>query len=404
MTASLACAPPGPANICGTANPSPTGNCYHYSNPDYGILRDVVEHITGQDFETYVHNALFVPLGVNSSQYSATDIRNANCHPDLVSPRRPLYYGASQTSGPGVDDQGYNSNQQQIAPALSIDRTVAVCGAGGMQMTVAQAAEFWIGLMERNLISQADLKSLLNAWVFNWTQSWTANWQGQSFNKNGGDVIYNDQGAAAFVVAVPAIHTQMGVFANVQGNTSAGADFGGLEVTSTVIGLNWMGFHPVDTVSVVNQNSATFGPMCFTVKGGGVAQNSNIIQWTCGPKPLPANELFTKVDSVSQNGIFMLQAPQTLWTSTPMCVTSEYDNQSPGDPMILFGCVGLPNQLFKLGKPSSNGFSSIVVQVSGQCLTVDKNSAYSGANIVQEPCSTPVSPSQQFQIQSATVQ
>jgi CubicO group peptidase (beta-lactamase class C family) len=400
QTSSLACAPPGPAHICGPSNA--TGNCYHYSDPDYGILRDVIEHITGEAFESYVHNALFVPLGVNNSAYSATDIRNANCHPDLVTPTRPLYFGRTQTSGPGVDDQEYNGNQM-IPPALSTARNVAVCGSGGMEMTVAQGALFWQGLMGGKLLNQNDLNSLLSLWMFNWTQSWTTNWSGLSYNKNGGYTIYNDQGAASFVVAVPDIDTQLGVFANLQGLLSAGVDFGGSESNATQRGLDWMGFHPVDTVSVVNQNSAHFGPMCFNVSGGGAAQGTAIIQWTCGPKPLPANELFTKVQSVSENGLFMLQVPQTIWTGTPMCITSNYDNQTPGDKMILYACNGGSNQWFKLGQPTSSGFSSIINQVSGQCLTVDDGSIYSGANIVQEPCVAGVE-SQQFSLESATAQ
>jgi hypothetical protein len=164
-----------------------------------------------------------------------------------------------------------------------------------------------------------------------------------------------------------------------------------------------MGFHPVDTVSVVNENSATFGPMCFNVKEGGAAQGTNIIQWTCGPKPLPANELFTKVDSVSQNGIFMLQVPQTIWTNTPMCLTTNYNDKNPGDQLILYACNGLSNQMFKLGTPNSKGFSNIVVQVSKQCLTVDNNSIYSDANIVQEPCVAGES-SQEWAVESATAQ
>jgi CubicO group peptidase (beta-lactamase class C family) len=400
MTASLPCAPPGPAHICGPSNS--TDNCYHYSDPDYGIVRDVVEHITGQTIEEFAHNALFVPLGVNNSSWAATDIRNANCHPDLVTPTRPLYYGRTQTSGPGVDDQEYNGNQK-ISPALSTERNVAVCGSGGMEITAAQGALFWQGLMGGQLIDQNDLNSLLNLWMFNWTQSWTTNWSGPSYNKNGGYTIYNNQGAASFVVAVPAIDTELGVLANLQGLSSAGVDFGGSESNATQRGLDWMGFHPVDTVSVVNQNSAHFGPMCFNVSGGGAAQGSDIIQWTCGPKPLPANELFTKVDSVTENGLFMLQVPQTIWTGTPMCITSNDDLPYVGTKMILYACNGGANQFFKLGQPTSNGFSTLVIQSTQQCLAVDDNSIYSGANIVQEPCD-PATLSEGFSLQSATAE
>jgi hypothetical protein len=358
----------------------------------------VLEHITGQPYETYVHDALFVPLGVNDPSYAATDIRNANCHPDLVTETKPLYYFATQSSGPGFYDQQFNtSNNAPITAAQSTERSVAVCGQGGMQMTADQAAKFWEGVMHDKAINAADLKKLLNDWVINTSGAGTGT--GQGYAKNGGYSMFN-QGPNDDVVAVPSIDTQVSLFTNTDGNLASGFT---INPQGTIVdGIDWMGFHPIDTVSVVNQNSKTFGPMCFNVSGGGAAQNTPIIQWTCGPNPLPANELFTKVDSVSGNGMFMLQVPETVLTATPMCITSEYDNTSAGDQMVLYACNGLSNQMLKLGKPDSKGFTSIIVQLSGQCLTVEGNSVYSGANIVQEKCDG--SESQEFSIESATAQ
>ena len=391
-TPPINCQPPGP-NI-----PSA------YSDGDFGVLRDVVEHITGESFESYVHSALFVPLGIDGPSYSATDIRNSNCHPDLVTEERPLYYFATQTSGPGLDDQEYNGGTK-IPASLSTERSVAVCGSGGLQMTADQAGKFWNGLMHGKLIKSCnidtvcDLTSLLNDWVIN--QSGAVTWSGQGYAKNGGYTVYNNQGPNADVVAVPATDTQVALFTNTEGNLVSGFTVNPQE--TIVDGLDWMGFHPVDTVSIVNQNSAAFGPMCFNVKGGGAAQNTPIIQWTCGPKPLPANELFTRVGSVSEPGLFMLQVPQTLWSGTPMCITSEYDATYPSDPMILYACNGGNNQWFKLGQQTASGFSTLVIQSTQQCLAVDDNSIYSGANIVQEPCD-PAAYSQGFSLQSVTAE
>jgi hypothetical protein len=271
-----------------------------------------------------------------------------------------------------------------------------------MQMTAAQAAKFWNGLMHGKLIKSADLNKLLNDWVIN--SSATLTWSGQGYDKDGNYSVYNNQGLVSNVVVERNIDTQVTLFTNMEGNTPAGV---GIDPGGAIVnGLDWMGFHPVDTVSVVNQNSAAFGPMCFNVSGTSAPPNPPpIIQWTCGPKPLPANELFTKVDSVSADGTFMLQVPQTLWTAAPMCVTSEYNDPNPNDhaQMILYGCNGLSNQLFKLGKPNSAGFSNIIVQVSKDCLTVDNNSIYSGANIVLEPCVAGES-SQEWSVESNTAQ
>jgi len=384
-TPPINCQPPGPK--------IPSA----YSDGDFGVLRAVIEHMTGESFESYVHSALFVPLGVNDSAYSATDIRNSNCHPDLVSQDLPLYYNATQTTGTGLEDQEYDGNAI-IPPTLATERSVAVCGSGGLQMTADQAGKFWNGLMHYKLIDQSDLDSLLNNWVIN--QSGAVTWSGQGYAKNGGYTVAFNEGATSDVLVVPSIDTQVTIFANTEGTLASGFVVNPQQTIDT--GLDWMGWHPVNTVSVVNKNSAAFGPMCFNVKGGGDAGNTPIIQWTCGPEPLPANELFTKVDSVSEEGLFMLQVPQTLWTTTPMCITSTYNNQTPGDQMILYACNGLSNQQFKLG-PVSGGFANIINQVSGQCLTVDDNSIYSGANIVQEPCVAGEA-SQQFSLLSATAQ
>jgi CubicO group peptidase (beta-lactamase class C family) len=40
---------------------------FEYSNSNYAILAAVVAHVTGMKFQTYIHDSIFVPLGMNHS-------------------------------------------------------------------------------------------------------------------------------------------------------------------------------------------------------------------------------------------------------------------------------------------------------------------------------------------------
>jgi CubicO group peptidase (beta-lactamase class C family) len=385
-------APPGPSTI---------PNCYNET--DFRVLRAVIEHLTGLTFENYLHTAIFVPLGINNPAFSETDIRNANCHPDLQTPTRPLYYNVTQTSGPGFDTQEYNGHAK-ISPGQSTARSVAVCGIGGMQMTASQAGVFWRALIDENLITPDDLNNLLGNYVTDLVSVWT----GEGFAKNGGYTIHNNQGPTSAAIAMAlSTDTEVTVFSNTEGTLPSGVSF---DPQSTIVsGLNWIGYHPVDTISVVHPNS-TLGPMCFNVEGGGAVAGTPIIQWPCGPKPLPANELFVRVDVTTGNnafagvgasqGSFMLVLAETLWTGTPMCIYVPNMSQEQFTPMELNPCEG-DSTVLTFSADTSNGFGNIATY--SQCLAVDQDSMNSGAKIVQEYCQG-VEPSQLFSLQSATAQ
>jgi len=270
------CQSPGPPHIVSA-----------YSDPDFTMLRVVIENLTQMSFEEYVHRTLFVPLGINDPAYSWMDIRNANCQLDLTTPTRPLYYNAHQTSGPGDDGQEYNGEARNT-PAQANARSVAVCGNGGMQMTAAQAGAFWAGLMHAKLINDGDLQALLGDWVIN--KSGAVTWAGQGFAKNGGYMIScleNDCGGvgspnglgqvSAAVVSPKGIDTQITVFTNFWGSmpSTAPADAQG----PSVVGMDWMAFHPLDTVSIASRNPAAREALCLNIEGGGAAPNTPIIQY-----------------------------------------------------------------------------------------------------------------------------
>jgi hypothetical protein len=273
-----------------------------------------------------------------------------------------------------------------------------------MQMTAAQAGAFWAGLMHGKLINSGDLQALLGDWVIN--KSGAVTWAGQGFAKNGGYTIScleNDCGGdgspnglgqvSAAVVSPSGIDTQITVFTNFWGSmpSTAPADAQG----PSVVGMDWIAFHPLDTVSIASRNPAAREALCLNIKGGRPWPNTPIIQYKCGTQPT-TNELFVKVASVTAPGVFMLQPQQTLFGVGPdsMCLTS-------GGPAILSSCDGAPGQMFTLTTPSSNGTVSLVVQGSSQCLAAADKSGAGGVQIVQAPCSSS-DPSQRFVINSAT--
>lgn len=50
--------------------PQPPGHRYHYSNPGYELLGDIVETVTGQPLEAYLEQMVMRPLGMNASSGS----------------------------------------------------------------------------------------------------------------------------------------------------------------------------------------------------------------------------------------------------------------------------------------------------------------------------------------------
>jgi CubicO group peptidase (beta-lactamase class C family) len=60
---------------------SAPGERYEYSNYNYIILGHIIERITGQSYESYMHEHVFVPLGMTSTYAPTTNDLNANLEP-----------------------------------------------------------------------------------------------------------------------------------------------------------------------------------------------------------------------------------------------------------------------------------------------------------------------------------
>lgn len=52
---------------------SPPGEAFHYSNANYVVLADIVEHVSGQTYSEYVQNHIFQPLQMQGSSVDSND-------------------------------------------------------------------------------------------------------------------------------------------------------------------------------------------------------------------------------------------------------------------------------------------------------------------------------------------
>ena len=90
------------------------GTQFSYSNSGYYLLGAIVEKITGKPFEEFAEATLFVPLGLNDTQFDNLD--------EIV-PNRARGYEASQTSSTGFSNARYIS--LSVAGAAGAARSTA---------------------------------------------------------------------------------------------------------------------------------------------------------------------------------------------------------------------------------------------------------------------------------------
>jgi CubicO group peptidase (beta-lactamase class C family) len=340
-----------------------------YSDVDIGVMKGVVEAMSGQPFENYIGTTLFGPLGINSlstpNDYPANvPLANVNCNPDLATPTRPLYYSyvtanAAISETPGGDEIGRA-------------RLLDVCGTGGLQMTAAQWNIFLQGLMSYQILPKANTMAMLG---YGWAYEGQTD-HGLAYAKNGGFV------GEADVVMIPNIDTQVVV----ETNTAGGPD------PQIAIFDSFEQGYPLGTFSIANVGTT----LCLTTSGA-----TTIVQESCPPSSSapPVSEQIVPVDL--GNGQFMLQTPAA---NGGQCVTVLYNDLYGCEPMIEYPCVvGAPNQVFTLVPLTTTPEGATVVnivQASGLCLTVSGtlssssaslctdqgNSSAPGQTIVQEPC------------------
>ncbi len=76
----------------------PPGERFFYSNLDYAILGDVISHVSGETYDSFIRDEVFLPLGMNHScvttcpglkDLEATRYRNGRPLPDYATPHTP---------------------------------------------------------------------------------------------------------------------------------------------------------------------------------------------------------------------------------------------------------------------------------------------------------------------------
>jgi CubicO group peptidase (beta-lactamase class C family) len=87
----------------------PPGSRYSYSNPGFIYLARVIEHLTGDSWQTYVYKNLFGPLGMTRSYFAAT--------PYYLAPYRSNNYYVEQDSS-GAEH--VHANGRDFDPGITI--------------------------------------------------------------------------------------------------------------------------------------------------------------------------------------------------------------------------------------------------------------------------------------------
>ena len=108
----------------------PAGARFHYNNTGFVVLGLVIESITGQKFDAYLHDHVFAPIGMDDTGYFELDRLPERCaNAYIYDEDREEYY----TNIYSVDAKG--------------------TGAGGAFTTVLDMEFFWKSLLDGGLLS-----------------------------------------------------------------------------------------------------------------------------------------------------------------------------------------------------------------------------------------------------------
>lgn len=107
----------------------PPGTAYRYSNSGYSLLALIVEHVSGQSFQSFLRDRIFMPLGM---QHTLAYVQEGPAVPERA-------YGYTQTDG-----QWQRTDQ---------DQTSAVLGDGGIYSSIDDLARWDAALYDDRLLS-----------------------------------------------------------------------------------------------------------------------------------------------------------------------------------------------------------------------------------------------------------
>ena len=118
------------------------GEKWSYSNSGYNLLSQIIEKVSGQEFETFVKEQIFTPAGMKHSYYA----NDEDIIPGLV-------------KGYRVDDDGF-----KVAEYMSMSHTV---GGGDVISSVDDLARWNKALVSGKIISEVSFKKSLESFVLN---------------------------------------------------------------------------------------------------------------------------------------------------------------------------------------------------------------------------------------------
>lgn len=115
----------------------PPGEYYTYCNANFGLAGTVIERITGQRFEDYMQQTLFVPLGITGSYIpeGVTDINNLAV----------LYRGEEGKWVPQTDNfKGVMSSPRDFSGYVTGTNAAVFSPQGGLRISAAELARIMV--------------------------------------------------------------------------------------------------------------------------------------------------------------------------------------------------------------------------------------------------------------------
>ena len=113
------------------------GEYYTYCNANFGLAGTIIERITGQRFEEYIQQTLFIPLGISGSYIAegVTDINNL-----------AVIYGREDGKWiPGTDDyKGMMSSPRDFSGYVTGTNGAVFSPQGGLRISAAELARIMI--------------------------------------------------------------------------------------------------------------------------------------------------------------------------------------------------------------------------------------------------------------------
>lgn len=115
----------------------PPGAYYTYCNANFGLAGTIIERITGQRFEEYIQQTLFIPLGISGSYIAegVTDINNL-----------AVIYGREDDKwAPGTDNfRGVMSSPRDFSGYVTGTNGAVFSPQGGLRISASELARIMI--------------------------------------------------------------------------------------------------------------------------------------------------------------------------------------------------------------------------------------------------------------------